>query len=228
MGSRGLSGPAEIEFALNLAPDSGGPKEFAFLQIRPLPTVDTGVASPLGEVEPGNVFVRSTHVLGNGRVDDIRDIVAVSMDRFERERTIDIASEVAELNEKLTREGRSYVLLGPGRWGSADRWLGVPVSWPQISGARAILECDLADLAVEPSQGTHFFQNMTSYGIGYFNVQRAVGGVVDWDWLASLPAEEETRWLRHVRLGEPLEVRIDGRRGEGVILKSIPHPDPGD
>lgn len=228
MGSRGLSGPAEIEFALNLDPDSGGPKEFAFLQIRPLPTVDTGVASPLGVVEPENVFVRSTQVLGNGRVDDIRDIVAVSMDRFERERTIDIASEVAELNEKLTREGRTYVLLGPGRWGSADRWLGVPVSWPQISGARAILECDLTDLAVEPSQGTHFFQNMTSYGIGYFNLQRAVGGVVDWEWLASLPAEEETRWLRHVRLAAPLEVRIDGRRGEGVILKSIPHPDPGD
>ncbi|HMB67950.1 MAG TPA: hypothetical protein VKU85_01520, partial [bacterium] len=175
-----------------------------------------------------NVFVRSSQVLGNGRVDDIRDLIVVAMDRFERERTIDIASEVALLNEKLTREGRTYVLLGPGRWGSADRWLGIPVSWPQISGARAILECDLADLVVEPSQGTHFFQNMTSYGIGYFNVQKGVGGVVDWDWLGGLPSEEETRWLRHIRLEQPLEVRIDGRRGEGVILKNVAQPGPGE
>ncbi|MDP6462059.1 MAG: hypothetical protein QGH59_09780, partial [Gemmatimonadota bacterium] len=164
------------------------------------------------------ILVRSVQALGNGRIPGIRDIVLVRMDRFEREKTVEIAAQVGKMNEKLQGADRPYILLGPGRWGTADRWLGIPVSWQQISGARAILECDLDDLVVEPSQGTHFFQNMTSYGIGYFTVHEAAGGFVDWDWLAGLPAEEETEWLRHIRLPDPLEVLIDGKKGEGAIL----------
>jgi CheY-like chemotaxis protein len=224
MAWRGLAAPAEIEFAANLEPEGGGAKEFALLQIRPLPVVDTGVASALGEIDPANVLARSAQALGNGRVDDIRDLVIVRPETFEREKTVEIASEVERMNDKLTGEGVHYALLGPGRWGSADRWLGIPVSWPQISGARAILECDLEDVKIEPSQGTHFFQNMTSYGIGYFNVLESEGGVVDWEWLRRLPAAEETRWLRHIRLEQPLGIRIDGRRGEGVILKRTDLP----
>jgi hypothetical protein len=219
MGYRGLSGPVEIEFALNLEPSGGGPKEFGFLQIRPLVMNDPGAHVPLGDVPEDLVFVRSKQALGNGRIDGIRDIVFVRRDAFRRESTVDVASDVGRMNQQLVEQKRPYLLLGPGRWGSADRWLGVPVQWTQISGARVILESDLEDLKVEPSQGTHFFQNMTSYGIGYFNALESEGGMVDWDWLESLTPTTETRWLRHVRLDEPLELRIDGRRGEGVILK---------
>jgi DNA-binding response OmpR family regulator len=219
MGYRGLSGPVEIEFALNLEPSGGGPKEFGFLQIRPLVMNDPGAHVPLGDVPEDLVFVRSKQALGNGRIDGIRDIVFVRRDAFRRESTVDVASDVGRMNQQLVAQKRPYLLLGPGRWGSADRWLGVPVQWTQISGARVILESDLEDLKVEPSQGTHFFQNMTSYGIGYFNALESEGGMVDWDWLESLTPTTETRWLRHVRLDEPLELRIDGRRGEGVILK---------
>ena len=222
MGYRGLSGPVEIEFALNLEPDGGGPKEFGFLQIRPLVMHDRTAHVPIGDVPESLVFVNSPQALGNGRIRGVRDIVAVRRDAFRRESTPEIAVEVGRLNADLLRAERRYLLLGPGRWGSADRWLGIPVSWSQISGAVAILESDLDDVKVEPSQGTHFFQNMTSAGIGYFNALASEGGRIDWEWLESLPAVSESPWLHHVRLEEPLDIRIDGRRGVGVILKR-PH-----
>jgi hypothetical protein len=223
IGGRGLSGPAEIEFAVDLEPDGGGKAEFAFLQIRPVPVVETG-SEGLGEFEPGQLLVRSPHALGNGRINEIRDILMVRPESFHRDHTIDIASEVERLNDTLVAEGRTYLLIGPGRWGTADRWLGIPVSWQQISGARAILEQDLMDIVVEPSQGTHFFHNMTSYGIGYFHVMERDGGRVDTAWLAGQPAATETRWLKHIRLDDPLEIRIDGKSGEGVILKRASLP----
>jgi hypothetical protein len=224
LGARGLSGPVEIEFAMNLEPEPRGPREFAFLQIRPLPVVDTGEDRGLVGFDPADVLVRSSNALGHGRIADVRDVVSVRRDVFQRERTIEVAAEVGRMNERLVAEGRPYLLIGPGRWGTSDRWLGIPVTWAQISGARVILEGDLADVAVEPSQGTHFFQNMTSYGVGYFHVHEREGGFLDEGWLEERPAAAETRWLRHVRLEEPLEVLIDGRRREGVILKRAWQP----
>jgi DNA-binding NarL/FixJ family response regulator len=223
VGQRGLSGPAEIEFALNLEPERDGPKEFAFLQIRPLPIVDSGETA-IDEIAADRVFARSNLALGNGRSCEIRDIVWVRMDRFRRECTPEIAVDVGRMNARLSAQGRPFLLLGPGRWGTADHWLGIPVTWAQISGARAILEGDLEDVVVEPSQGTHFFQNLTSYGIGYFHVHARTGGSVDRAWLESLPVEQETAWLRHAHLPEPLEVLIDGKRGLGAILKSRREP----
>lgn len=216
---RGMNGPAEIEFAANLDPATGAP-EFNFLQIRPVAPQFDG--SGLGEFADSDVFVRSPHVLGNGRRHDIRDIVLVRPDTFRREATVEIASDIERLNDELTAAGTPYLLAGPGRFGTADRWLGIPVSWAQISGARVILELDLEDVAVEPSQGTHFFQNMTSFGVGYFHVLRKSGGERDERWLEGLTPARETRWLRHYRLKQPLEVRIDGERRRGVILKSAP------
>jgi DNA-binding NarL/FixJ family response regulator len=227
LGYRALSGPVEIEFAMNLEPDSGGPKEFAFLQIRPVAVLTSGRVEIAEAYPEESVFVRSSHVLGHGRFPGIRDIVTVRMDTFRRERTMDIATDVGRMNDQLVSEGRSYVLLGPGRWGTADRWLGIPVAWNQISGARVILERDLTDLRIEPSQGTHFFQNMTSYGIGYFNVLESAGGFLDQGWLDSLPVRAETPWLRHIRLSEPLEILVDGRRREGLILKKRWDPEEG-
>jgi hypothetical protein len=131
-----------------------------------------------------------------------------------------IAEEVGRLNAKLQEAERPYLLIGPGRWGSADRWLGIPVEWPQIAGARVIVETDLEDFKVTPSQGTHFFQNLTSFQVGYLTVNASDAGArIDWDWLKTVPAAEETRFLRHLHLFEPLTVLIDGRSGRAVVLK---------
>ena len=219
LGYRGLSGPVEIEFAVNLEPGGGAAKEFAFLQIRPAAMLAATVSRPFGTYPSDAIFVRAVQALGNGSFTGIRDIVDVRPDTFRREKTIEISAEVGRMNRKLRDKEIPYVLIGPGRWGTADRWLGIPVSWSDISGAQVILECDLADLKVEPSQGTHFFQNMTSYGIGYFNVLESEGGALDREWLKELPIVEETPWLRHYRADDPLEVLIDGRLGQGLILK---------
>jgi hypothetical protein len=219
MAERGLSGPAEIEFALNLEPEGGGLKEFAFLQIRPIAAVDTGLDAPHLDYEESDLLVRSADALGNGRIADVHDLVVVRPENFARERTVEIAGDVGRMNDRLRAEGRHCILIGPGRWGTADRWLGIPVQWAQISQARAIVECDLEDLVVEPSQGTHFFQNMTSYGIAYLHVYARTQGFLDRKWLDSLPSEEETRWVRLIRLEEPLEILVDGKKKEGVILK---------
>jgi hypothetical protein len=219
MGERGLSGPAEIEFALNLEPEGGGPKEFAFLQIRPIAAVDTGLDAPHLDYEEKDLLVRSSDALGNGRIADVHDVIVVRPETFAREHTVEIAGDVGRMNDRLRAEGRHCILIGPGRWGTADRWLGIPVQWAQISQARAIVECDLEDLIVEPSQGTHFFQNMTSYGIAYLHVYARTHGFLDREWLDSLPAEEQTPWVRLIRLEEPLEILVDGKKKEGVILK---------
>jgi hypothetical protein len=224
MGRRGLSGPVEIEFAVDLEPEDGGPKRFGFLQIRPTPPVESVRSVDLSRVRDEDVFARAPQALGSGQIPEIRDLIVVRRDTFDRGRTPEIAMAVGRMNEKLRGRDAPYLLLGPGRWGTADRWLGIPVSWPQISSARVILECDLEDLKVEPSQGTHFFQNMTSYGIGYFTVHESEGGAVDWEWLDGLELVEETEWLRHLRTEEPLQVLVDVDRAAGVILKRRHRP----
>jgi hypothetical protein len=144
--------------------------------------------------------------------------VVVRRDTFDRARTPDIARDVGAVNATLRQAGRTYVLIGPGRWGTADRWLGVPVRWEQITNARVIVECPIGTLEVEPSQGTHFFHNLTSLGMGYFTIHEH-SGAVDWDWIEALEPAARTQWTAHYRLDSPMEVLIDGRSGEGVILK---------
>lgn len=218
VGQAGLSGPVEIEFAADLEPAAGGPAQLAFLQIRPLVALPSG-AVDLDGLDPDRLFIRSSRALGSGRNDEIRDIVAVPRESFDRSRTIDVAAEIGQVNARLQAEGRPYLLIGPGRWGTADRSLGIPVSWRQISGARAIVECDLDGQSVEPSQGTHFFHNMTSLGIGYFTAHRRDGAEVDWDWLARQTPRASGPYVCHYALDRPLDVRIDGRKGAGVVLK---------
>jgi hypothetical protein len=161
---------------------------------------------------------RSTSVLGNGRIEDIRDAIVVDRQRFDRATSRRTAAEIGQLNAELA--GRPYLLVGGGRWGSADPWLGIPVTWAQISGARVIVEAGFEDIKVAPSQGTHFFQNLTSFHVGYFTVNPDAGeGFVDWEWLAAQPAVRETACVRHVRFERPLVVTMNGRRSEGVIWK---------
>jgi hypothetical protein len=147
-------------------------------------------------------------------------VVFVDPETFERSKSREVAGVVAELNARLAAEGRPYVLFGVGRWGSRDPWLGIPVGWGQISGARAIVEAGFKDMRVEPSQGSHFFQNLTSFQVGYFTVNEDVGeGFVDWTWLRAQPAESLKCCTRHVRLDEPLVIKMNGRTNEGVIFK---------
>jgi hypothetical protein len=218
IGSRGLNRPVEIEFAVNLSTPPGERKEFAVLQIRPFAVGPEAEAAPVGDVPEEEVLCSSRRVLGNGRILGIRDVVVVDRDRFDRSRSLEVADEIARLNARLLEEEAPYLLVGVGRWGASDPWLGIPVAWEQIAGARVIVEATFRDFDVAPSQGSHFFQNLAASLVGYFTVGNR-DGRIDWAWLAAQPALEATEFVRHVRLGRPLTVLMDGRVGEGVIVK---------
>jgi CheY-like chemotaxis protein len=218
-GQRGMGTPVEIEFAVDLAAGDG-PREFGFVQMRPLALMRETEALELGEFDPAAVVCRSQRVLGNGRIEGIRDLVVVDFQRFERSRSHEAAAEVGRLNAELLSARVPYVLVGVGRWGSRDAWLGIPVTWDQVAGAQVIVEAGLRDLSVTPSQGTHFFQNLTSFNVGYFTVNPETGdGVVDWEWLDAQPPLSNVAHVRHLRLERPLLVLMNGKKNEGVILR---------
>ncbi len=217
IGRDGMGCPVEIEFAVDM---TRKPMHFGFLQIRPAVFEDDCGIEQIGEFDPGQTLCSSPQALGNGRMCDIRDIIYVKPDSFDSAYTREIATEIGTINKKLRKAQRPSVLIGPGRWGSADRWLGIPVTWDQISSANVIVETTLDGFVVKPSQGTHFFQNLTSLRVGYLTVESTDdAGTIDWDWLAAQPAAEETRFLRHLVTAAPLDVRLDGRTRRGVILK---------
>ena len=219
-GQEGVGSPVEIEFAVNLDVPKGAPCEFGFLQVRPLALARETEAIELGEVDPAAALCTSRRVLGNGRIEGIRDLVVVDFLHFERARSREAAMEIGRLNAHLLAAGTPYVLIGVGRWGSRDPWLGIPVSWDQVAGAQVIVEAGLRDLQVTPSQGTHFFQNLTSFNVGYFTVNPETGdGVVDWAWLDAQPPASSQAHVRHIRLDQPILVLMNGKRNEGVILK---------
>jgi CheY-like chemotaxis protein len=220
IGALGMNRAAEIEFAVRLSPDGIRPHEFGFLQMRPLVLAREGDALDVDEPRGERLVCRSPRVLGNGLVDGLCDVVVVDAGRFDRAKSRTAASEVARLNAELTVEGRPYLLIGVGRWGSNDPWLGIPVTWDQISNARVIVEAGFRDVRVTPSQGSHFFQNLTSFGIGYFTVNADAGeGFVDWSWLAGVSARRDLEMVRHLRFDEPLIVKMNGRRNQGIIYK---------
>jgi hypothetical protein len=219
LGRRCMSCPIEIEFAANMHDDTR-PNEFCLLQIRPLTADRLPEKLDLDAFTKDETLVTTEVALGNGHYDNILDIVCVDRTKFDRTVTPAIAREISEMNRELMAAGRPYLLVGPGRWGSADRWLGIPVQWADISGASVIVESDLSDFKVTPSQGTHFFQNLTSFQVGYLTVnQTSGGGHLNWPWLEQQPAAKETRYLRHLRFADPITVLIDGRSGRGVVAK---------
>jgi hypothetical protein len=219
IGSWGMGAPVEVEFAVKLA-KPGQPREFGFLQMRPLALSRESEALEVGDVEPERLVCRSAAVLGNGRIEGIRDVVVADVSRFDRALSRQAAQEIGRFNAELVSEGAAYVLIGVGRWGSRDPWMGIPVAWDQISGARAIVEAGFRDFKVTPSQGTHFFQNLTSFNVGYFTVNPDAGeGFVDWDWLAAQPSLQETAFVRHLRFEKPLVVLMNGRTNRGMIFK---------
>lgn len=220
VGKSGFSCHVEIEFAVNLRPPEQGPHELAFLQIRPLVFGPGADDVDLGVVDRAAAICLTGAALGHGRLEGIRDLVYVRPDAFDRGHTPEIALEVGAMNARLRQAGRPYLLIGPGRWGSADPWLGIPVGWAQISGVRCIVETEMQEISVTPSQGTHFFQNITSFGIGYFTLDRQdANAFLDSAWLDAQWAQEESAHVRHLSFPEPLEILVDGRCGRGVVMK---------
>jgi CheY-like chemotaxis protein len=220
MGTWGMGTPIEIEFAVDLAGRPGAPHEFGLLQMRPLVVSREIEELSVEGFEKEKLLCYSEEALGHGAMRDICDIVMVDIGRFDRSRSQDVAHDVAVFNEKLVAQGKPFVLIGVGRWGSLDPWLGIPVKWNQISGARAIVESGFKDVSVDPSQGSHFFHNITSFNVGYFSVDYSPGhGFIDWEWLQNQPSEAETALVRHVRLARPLVVKLNGHQSKGVILK---------
>ena len=220
-GEEALGNPVEIEFAVSLRADEIS--EFGFLQIRPL-TLGRDPHDPATEdLGSSQIICRSSSVLGNGRIENLHDVIVVDSQRFERSRSQDVARAVAHFNAVLNEENRPYLLIGVGRWGSNDPWLGIPVEWDEISGARAIAEAGFRDFRVTPSQGSHFFQNLTAFQVGYFTVNPDAGeGSIDWEWLAAQSALEEKGCVRHLRFEQPLQIVMNSKTGQGVIFQSNP------
>jgi hypothetical protein len=210
-----VGAPVEIEFAMTLGAEPARQARLGFLQVRPMRVSDECVEISDGEMTGERVLVASEEVMGNGQMTSLCDIVYVRPDTFEARRTSVIAEEVAAVNRILRSENRPYLLIGFGRWGSSDPWLGIPVNWAQIASAKVIVEAMLPQMNVEPSQGSHFFHNLCSSQISYFYVPH--GGPLDWEWLERQPAVSESRHVRQLRLPRPLEIRVDGRTRRGVI-----------
>ncbi len=220
VGQDEMGRPIEIEFAVNIDPQNPGFATFYLLQIRPIVDNKEVMEEDLTLVEQEDTILASASVLGHGIVTDVQDIIYVKTGAFCSSNNQLIAYDIEKMNRRFTGEEKNYVLVGPGRWGSSDSWLGIPVKWPHISNARVIVECGLENYRVDPSQGTHFFQNLTSFGVGYFTINPFKGdGWFDEEYLNSLPAVEETEYLRHVRFDKPIVIKMDGKKSLGVVLK---------
>ena len=221
LGQKGMGSPVEFEFAVNIDPEKRTPPTFAILQIRPFvistEQLDIGWDNKITKKQ---IFIRSDRALGNGLIHTIQDIVYVPSDRFDSSKTVEIAEEIGIINKTLMAAASPYLLMGPGRWGTQDRWLGIPVRWGQISGARVIIETALENFNIKPSQGTHFFQNMISHGIGYIDIPlHSESCFIDCEWLENQRPTKKMKFVDHVHLSAPLHVKLNGRLGHAIILK---------
>lgn len=211
--------PVEIEFAVKLGSESAKPAEFSFLQLRPMVKQEGHLNVDFDEIEEENILFQSEQTLGNG-IKRIRDVVFVKPDVFDAMKTRSMVKEIGKINGELLASQRPYLLIGPGRWGSSDPSLGIPVVFSDISGATAIVETSLPDMIIDPSQGSHFFQNLTSFRITYFTLRHYKDAhSIDWEWLNALERVEETEYLRHVVSNEDIEIIVDGQSGRGIVLK---------
>ena len=220
IGCSAFGSHVELEFAVNLFKDKTRKPEFYLLQIRPMVAGQETIEVSLDETTQDDWICVSNHTMGNGVIDDIMDIVFVDPESFDISKSMQIAAEVGEFNQRLIEEDRNYILMGFGRWGTNDRWLGVPVEWYQISKARVVVESNLGNFIVEPSQGSHFFHNMISLRMGYFHIKnKSRKEFVHWDWLKQQPALGKGQFVKHLRFDRPLKVKLNGRTSSGVILK---------
>jgi hypothetical protein len=220
MGTWGMGTQVEIEFAVNMRVPPGHPKEFGMLQMRPLVISHEYEELKVDDQLEEDLICQSQQVLGNGIIKDLHNIIVVDIQKFDRGKSHEVANEVSQLNSKLLNSNIPYILIGVGRWGSFDHWLGIPVTWDQISGASVIVEAGFKDMNVTPSQGSHFFQNITSFKVGYFTVNSFIHqGFIDWDWLNAQKAVEEFEFTRHLCFDKPITVKINGTKNKGIITK---------
>jgi hypothetical protein len=217
IGAEGMGCPVELEFSVNWPSAPKRKPEFALLQLRPMTAREESGQVEISESEVSRAFCRSYHALGNAEKADMADIIYVKPDKFDAARTRDIAREIGELNSRLLAQGNKYLLVGPGRWGSADHWLGIPVSWAEICGVGAMVETSSPELRAEPSQGSHFFHNISTLGINYITVADNTEDFLNWDWLTSLPIADEMEFVAHVRLARPFLLKVDGRSSRCVM-----------
>ncbi|MFC2760251.1 PEP/pyruvate-binding domain-containing protein, partial [Hallella multisaccharivorax] len=218
-GSHAMRRPVEIEFACNLNADRTG--DFCLLQIRPIVDTKQELVEDVASIPAEECLLKSTNSLGHGISEEVSDVVYVRWDdHYSAANNPQIALDIDQINRRFLAEGRQYVLIGPGRWGSSDPWLGIPVKWPAISAARVIAEIALPGYRVDPSQGTHFFQNLTSFGVGYFTIDtnRDDGDIVQKQLLDTMPAVEEASLVRHIHFPRPLRIMMDGRKQVGVVI----------
>jgi len=209
-----LGGPVEIEFALTL-----DPKNFGFLQVRPLVVSESEITILDEELRGTEVLLSSKNVLGNGINQEIRDILYIPPQKFQPEHTRKIARELETLNRGLVDAGRPYLLIVFGRLGTTDPWLGIPIRWDGVSGAKAVVETTKEDFNIILSQGSHYFHNLVNLGIHYFSIPHTSEHAIDWDWLENLELIEQNDFIHHVRVPEPLLIKVDGRSGKGVVYK---------
>jgi hypothetical protein len=211
-----LGNPVEIEFAVTF-PTNSGKMQFGFLQVRPMVVSSENVDLDPDELFGENVILNSNRVMGNGIIENISDIVYVKPNIFNKKNTQKIASEIELINKKLISEKRKYVIIGFGRWGSSDPWLGIPIEWGQIAGAKVIVESTLPDMNVELSQGSHFFHNLTSFKVSYFSIHHSGDYKINWEWLENQKISNETEYLKHISTPSPIKIKVDGKKGLGVI-----------
>jgi hypothetical protein len=219
-GEKSMGSPVEIEFAVNFDSSGKKPPVFAIIQIRPLVITQeqANITWDNIEVEKKSTFIFSNQVLGNGVINTIKDIVYVSSETFDSSKTVDIAEEVGKINKTLL--GKPYLLIGPGRWGTQDPWLGIPVAWKDISNVKIMVETQFENFIIKPTQGTHFFQNIISRGIGYINITlKKQEGKIDWKWLNNQKIEKQLNFVKHVKFSKPLTVKLDGKNGKALITK---------
>jgi hypothetical protein len=223
LGQAEMGRPVEIEFAANLekSPDGSVTGNFYLLQLRPIVDSKEMMEEDLTLVKTEDCILQSVHALGHGISTDVYDLIYVKTEEFNASYNQEIAHEIEKINQKMVDEGKNYILVGPGRWGTSDPWLGIPVKWPHISNARIIVESGLENYRIEPSQGTHFFHNLTSLGVGYFTINPFINGdgIFDKAFLDEQPAVQETKLLRHVRFEKPVVIKIDGKKNLGAVLK---------
>ncbi|MBN2862521.1 MAG: pyruvate, phosphate dikinase, partial [Bacteroidales bacterium] len=218
--SEATANPAEIEFAVDLTKDENGNATFYLLQIKPLIGNGAGYTIDPSEIKNDDLILETARSMGNGLIDNITDLIYVEADKFNNLNTVKMAEEIAVFNEKMVREKRPYVLIGPGRWGTRDKFLGIPVAWPQISNAKVIVEIGLPGFHLDASLGSHFFHNVTSMKVGYFSIDDSLQqGKINWEILNDQNVVEKGRFFRHIRFDKPLLILMDGKKGRAVISR---------
>ena len=218
VGKEAMGSPIEIEFAVDLNKDENSRATFYLLQIKPLVGSAEDYQIDEQKLNKENIVLLAEKSMGNGKIDDIQDVIYVDPDKFDKTRTCEMVAEIDKLNYKMRQEGRKYVLIGPGRWGTRDRFIGIPVAWPQISNAKVIVEVSLEDFPLDASLGSHFFHNVTSMNVGYFTVQHSSGkDIIDWEILKKQRVVNKTNFFNHIRFNDPLTIVMDGKKRMSVI-----------